>query len=64
MNRLYDIITMVVKYQIITMDEPRQLLDITINHLEGIKKIVGKDGEAYSMIEKGHQMVRYYSKIL
>ena len=40
MEKLYDLMTMGFKYQVISCNSPHQLLHITLNHLEALKKIV------------------------
>ncbi|CAD5221761.1 unnamed protein product [Bursaphelenchus xylophilus] len=51
MNRLFDMMTMVVKHQMMSIDEPKQIIDVTVNHLEGIKEILGHHPEISPQIE-------------
>jgi len=41
MDKLFDLMTMGFKYQIISCAEPQQLVDITQNHLENLHRLVG-----------------------
>ena len=40
MEKLYDLMTMGFKYQAVSCSSPHQLLHVTLNHLESLKKIV------------------------
>lgn len=39
MDKLYDLMTMAVKYQLLNAASPSDLLLITLNHLDGIRKL-------------------------
>merc|ERR1719293_597205 len=41
MDKLFDLMTMGFKYQIISCAEPQQLVEITQNHLENLHRLVG-----------------------
>lgn len=40
MEKLYDLMTMGFKFQVVTCNSPHQLLHVTLTHLEALKKIV------------------------
>eukprot|EP00752_Nemacystus_decipiens_P001886 g1816.t1 len=40
MNKLFDLITMGLKYQALSCAQPQQLLQVTLHHLETVKKMV------------------------
>ncbi|CAB1105887.1 unnamed protein product [Ectocarpus sp. CCAP 1310/34] len=40
MSKLFDLVTMGVKYQVLSCAQPQQLLQVTLNHLETIKQMV------------------------
>ncbi|CAN0531967.1 unnamed protein product, partial [Ectocarpus sp. 8 AP-2014] len=40
MSKLFDLVTMGVKYQALSCAQPQQLLQVTLNHLETIKQMV------------------------
>jgi len=40
MDKLFDLMSMGFKYQIISCKAPRELIDVTMNHLEALKKVV------------------------
>jgi hypothetical protein len=37
MDKLYDLMTMGCKYQLVTMRNPRQLIEVTLNHIDGMR---------------------------
>ena len=41
MDKLYDLMTMGFKYQVVSCNSPQQYLQVTLNHLETIKDMVG-----------------------
>jgi hypothetical protein len=46
MDKLYDLMTMGVKYQLLQCNSPLQYLQITLRHLEGLDKMVGNGSSA------------------
>ena len=50
MDKLYDLMCMGFKYQIITCNSPQQYLQITLNHLETLKSLLQND-EACDLIQ-------------
>uniref|UniRef100_A0A8D8LNV8 Protein OSCP1 n=1 Tax=Cacopsylla melanoneura TaxID=428564 RepID=A0A8D8LNV8_9HEMI len=40
MNKLYDLMTMVFKYQILAAREPRDLILISLNHMDAMRSLV------------------------
>lgn len=51
MDKLYDLMTMGFKYQIISCNSPQQYLQVTLNHLESMKLLVGNE-EAKETIQR------------
>ena len=43
MDKLYDLMTMGFKYQLIQCSSPQQYLHVTLNHLESLKEILASD---------------------
>ena len=56
MNKLYDLMTMGFKYQILACSHPGELLDITVNHLMTVISMV-RDQSAVDSVQKAIQMV-------
>lgn len=50
MDKLYDLMTMGFKYQMLRCTCPAQLLHVTLNHLEALKRIV-TDGAVGDLID-------------
>ena len=40
MDKLYDLMTMACKYQLCAASEPKHVLLVTLNHLDGMRKLV------------------------
>lgn len=40
MRKLYDLVFMTVKYQVVTLRHPLELLELTLNHLEGVQQVL------------------------
>ncbi|VDM97755.1 unnamed protein product [Thelazia callipaeda] len=57
MHKLYDLITMVCKYQLQLSSSPKQLAMITLNHLDGIRKILPNDATLGQLLDKTHHLV-------
>ncbi|CAD5215798.1 unnamed protein product [Bursaphelenchus okinawaensis] len=49
-SSLFDVMGMVLKQQLMALDEPLQMKEVTLNHLEGIKRIIGEDEKILPMI--------------
>ena len=41
-SQLYDLMTMGFKYQLVTCTHPRELIEVTLNHLESIRFVFCK----------------------
>ncbi|CAJ0580756.1 unnamed protein product, partial [Mesorhabditis spiculigera] len=57
MDKLYDLITMTVKYQIQTIAMPEQVLTVTINHLDGLRDLMPNDKELMPLLDNAHAML-------
>uniref|UniRef100_A0A914VVS4 Protein OSCP1 n=1 Tax=Plectus sambesii TaxID=2011161 RepID=A0A914VVS4_9BILA len=51
MDKLYDLMTMAVKYQLQSCASPREMLLITLNHLDGVRKMVQNDAKLQTLID-------------
>ncbi|KAL9650561.1 hypothetical protein ABK040_004778 [Willaertia magna] len=51
MGKLYDLMIMGVKYNIMCCSQPQELVQFTFNHLDEMENIVGKDDDSQSAIE-------------
>uniref|UniRef100_A0A0N5AIL6 MIR domain-containing protein n=1 Tax=Syphacia muris TaxID=451379 RepID=A0A0N5AIL6_9BILA len=54
MDKLYDLMTMTVKYQIETCITPNHILSISLNHIDGIRKILPEDQESLILLQFTH----------
>ncbi|KAI6170982.1 Protein OSCP1-like [Aphelenchoides bicaudatus] len=54
MERLFDMLTMAVKFQITAITDPRQMIEVTINHLRGLLRIAAYDEELVDSIMMFH----------
>ncbi|TRY85937.1 hypothetical protein DNTS_032703 [Danionella cerebrum] len=57
MDKLYDLITMAFKYQIIMSPRPQDLLLITFNHIDGIKELVKDDPGLVNQINEAQRQI-------
>ncbi|KAI6215283.1 Protein OSCP1 [Aphelenchoides besseyi] len=57
MDRLFDMMTMTVKYQMLSVDEPRYLINITVNHLNGVRQIINYNPELVGSVNYAHELV-------
>lgn len=55
MEKLYDLMTMGFKYQLLTIPHPRHLLDVTINHMNTIMNIIKGEAKIVSVVEASKQ---------
>lgn len=55
MEKLYDLMTMGFKYQLLTIPHPRHLLDVTINHMNTIMNIIKGETKIISVVEASKQ---------
>jgi hypothetical protein len=56
MDKLYDLMTMGCKYQILSVKAPQHLLAVCLNHTDALIKIVGQS-EAGKLLEQATQNV-------
>lgn len=43
MDKLFDLMTMAFKYQVMSCASPAELVDVTLNHLEALRRLAGSD---------------------
>ncbi|XP_076373436.1 organic solute carrier partner 1 [Tachypleus tridentatus] len=64
MDKLYDLMTMVFKYQVCLCSCPTDLLMITLNHLDGIRAFVSESSTAFSQIDNVYfLLLKTYKKM-
>lgn len=51
MDKLYDLMTMGFKYQIVSCSHPRELVEVTLNHLESIRASVESSAQTAELID-------------
>ncbi|PAV84224.1 hypothetical protein WR25_25501 isoform C [Diploscapter pachys] len=56
MDKLFDLMTMTVKYQILSIVMAEQVFTVTINHLVGIRDLLPNDTEVHEQIEHAYTM--------
>ncbi|KAK0418965.1 hypothetical protein QR680_013878 [Steinernema hermaphroditum] len=54
MDKLFDLMTMNVKYQVSMCADPQHLLILTLNHFDGVRELVSYDEECQRMINNAH----------
>lgn len=59
MDKLYDLMTMAFKYQLQLCTGPDQLLFISLNHLDNVRKVLPDDENMHNMIDTAHNMVSF-----
>lgn len=52
MDKLFDLMAMGVKYQIISCASPEQVMDITLNHLEVLRRLVGGTASVLGLVDE------------
>lgn len=57
MDKLFDLMTMAVKYQMSLITRPRELLLVTFNHLDSIMNFIGDSSLCVDLIEKCYKRV-------
>ena len=57
MDKLFDLMTMTVKYQILSIVMAEHVFTVTINHLIGIRNLLPNDAEVHEQIEHAYTMV-------
>lgn len=63
MDKLYDLMTMAFKYQIQMCSQPDQIIIISLNHIDGIRKILPNDEFLGELLDSVHNMVSFYAII-
>jgi hypothetical protein len=64
MDKLYDLMTMGFKYQLVSCTHPRELTDVTLNHIESIKQAIAGGSEVVKAIENALTQVTRLCKEL
>jgi len=57
MDKLFDLMTMAVKYQMSLISKPRELILVTLNHLDSIVPFIADSSLCMSLIEKCYKRV-------
>ncbi|KAI4877520.1 hypothetical protein NFI96_015233 [Prochilodus magdalenae] len=64
MDRLYDLMTMAVKHQILLCPRPRDLLLITFNHIDAVREMVRDSPCLFNQINDAHrQIIEIYTPL-
>mmetsp|Transcript_40029 Transcript_40029/g.66654 ORF Transcript_40029/g.66654 Transcript_40029/m.66654 type:complete len:378 (+) Transcript_40029:36-1169(+) len=64
MDKLYDLMTMGFKHQIVTCTHPRELIEVTLNHLESIRASVESNPQTVELVDGAiSQVVKLCSEI-
>ncbi|KAF6028871.1 OSCP1 [Bugula neritina] len=64
MDKLYDLMTMAIKYQVTLCSQPRDLLLVTLNHLDGIRAMVHNQPIVISTLDSlYHSFMDLYGKM-
>ncbi|TSR63293.1 Protein OSCP1 [Bagarius yarrelli] len=56
MDRLYDLMTMVFKYQILLCPRPRDLLLVSFNHMDGVRELVKDNPRLVNLINEAQRL--------
>lgn len=57
MDKLFDLMVMAFKYQVLLCKEPSELVLVTTNHLDGVKIIFKDHPKILELIIYAHQLV-------
>uniref|UniRef100_A0A915EW65 Uncharacterized protein n=1 Tax=Ditylenchus dipsaci TaxID=166011 RepID=A0A915EW65_9BILA len=57
MDKLFDLMTMAVKYQVLLCKEPSELVLVTLNHLDGVKAIFKEHGHILECIDHAYTLL-------
>ncbi len=57
MDKLYDLMTMGCKYQILSVTHPSDLLAVCLNHLDALRRLVASNTEVSKLVELAHQQI-------
>jgi len=64
MDKLYDLMTMGFKYQLVTCSHPRELVEVTLNHLESIRASIESSTRTVELVDAAiTQMVKLCQEI-
>lgn len=55
--QLYDLMTMAFKYQVSLALRPKDILLITLNHMDSIRSYVEDNSTVYSLVEYGYKTI-------
>eukprot|EP00823_Brevimastigomonas_motovehiculus_P004426 TRINITY_DN2926_c0_g1_i1.p1 TRINITY_DN2926_c0_g1~~TRINITY_DN2926_c0_g1_i1.p1 ORF type:complete len:405 (-),score=112.69 TRINITY_DN2926_c0_g1_i1:478-1692(-) len=56
MDKLYDLMTMGFKYQVLSCVHPSDLIQVTLNHLDALRALVKSSTETVKLIDKAQQL--------
>ena len=62
MDKLFDLMTMAVKYQIVMVRHPYELFNVTLNHLDGIRAVMKGNDSITDCLDFAYQMVWHPKK--
>merc|ERR1711871_872665 len=62
MGRLIDLMTMGFKYQFLTCSCAEDLLDVTLNHIEAVKRISTSNAELLSLVKQCEELLHIHYK--
>jgi len=51
MDKLYDLMTMGFKYQVVSASEPSDIIQISLNHLDALKALVKTSSDATKLVD-------------
>jgi len=57
MDKLYDLMTMGFKYQVLSCTAPSELLQVTLNHLDALKALVRTHAETARLVESAQKIL-------
>lgn len=64
MDKLFDLMAMAVKYQALLVSNPREILLVTLNHLDSILEFVKESDSCVDLIEKCYKrIIKTYSDL-
>lgn len=65
MDKLFDLMAMGFKYQIISCTSPQEMVDVTLNHLNAVKRLVNSNPQLLELLEENtNQFHAAYSSML
>lgn len=57
MDKLFDLMTMAVKYHVVMVCNPYELLNVTMNHLDGIRTVMKGHDAINECVDYAYKMV-------